>query len=146
MRLIDADKIIFDYSGLVRIPPNDGYAIAKYFSDQIKAMPTITPPPNDPLTLEELREMDGEPVWIVRLDAPKKSRWYLIDGYNQERLLFRGECGGYVRWYEPEVGWMHFTKIGSIWHKEKPGLRRQAGSDALFYGAPRGDPKGLQNA
>lgn len=22
------------------------------------------PPPNDPLTLEELREMDGEPVWI----------------------------------------------------------------------------------
>ena len=26
-------------------------------------MPTITPPPNDTLTLEELREMDGEPVY-----------------------------------------------------------------------------------
>ena len=25
---------------------------------------TITPPPNDPLTPEELREMDGEPVWV----------------------------------------------------------------------------------
>lgn len=29
----------------------------------ISLMPTIAPPPNDPLTLEELREMDGEPVW-----------------------------------------------------------------------------------
>lgn len=26
--------------------------------------PTVTPPPNDPLTLEELRGMDGEPVWV----------------------------------------------------------------------------------
>ena len=55
-------------------------------------------------------------------------------------------CGKPAARYEPGVGWMHFTKIGSIWHKEKPGLRSQAGSDALFYGAPRGDPKGLQNA
>jgi len=23
--------------------------------------------------------------------------------------------------YEPGVGWMHFTKTGSVWHKEKPG-------------------------
>jgi hypothetical protein len=22
--------------------------------------------------------------------------------------------------YEPRVGWMHFTKTGSVWHKEKP--------------------------
>lgn len=69
MRLIDADKIIFDYSGLGRIPPNDGYAIAKYFADQIKAMPSITPQPNAPLTLDELREMDGEPVWVVELNG-----------------------------------------------------------------------------
>lgn len=25
---------------------------------------TITPPPNAPLTLDELRKMDGEPVWV----------------------------------------------------------------------------------
>lgn len=30
-------------------------------------MPTLTPP-NEPLTLEQLREMDGQPVWIVRLE------------------------------------------------------------------------------
>lgn len=29
-------------------------------------MPTIAPPPNEPLTLDQLREMDGEPVKVVR--------------------------------------------------------------------------------
>lgn len=28
------------------------------------SIPTIAPPPNDPLTPEELLEMCGEPVWI----------------------------------------------------------------------------------
>ena len=35
-------------------------------------MPTLTPP-NDPLTLEQLRKMDGEPVWIVDVGPHK---WY----------------------------------------------------------------------
>ena len=30
-------------------------------------------PPNEPLTLEQLREMDGEPVWIVDVGPHK---WY----------------------------------------------------------------------
>jgi len=29
-------------------------------------------PPNDPLTLEELREMDGEPVWVVWVPQLRK--------------------------------------------------------------------------
>lgn len=49
--------------------------------------------------------MDGEPVWIARLDAPEMSRWYLIDGCSRERLLFRGEYGGYVRWDELGSAW-----------------------------------------
>ena len=36
-------------------------------------MPTLTPP-NEPLTLNELREMDGEPVWIEDV-----KHWALID-------------------------------------------------------------------
>ena len=27
----------------------------------------VAPPPNDPLTMEELRKMDGAPVWLIRL-------------------------------------------------------------------------------
>ena len=33
-----------------------------------------TPPPNDPLTLEELREMDGEPVWIKNNEQKSRMR------------------------------------------------------------------------
>ena len=36
-------------------------------------MPTLTPP-NEPLTLDELREMDGEPVWVEEVE-----HWALID-------------------------------------------------------------------
>lgn len=43
MRLIDADGIVLDYSGLVYIDPTDCRAIAEYFARQIKAMPTIIP-------------------------------------------------------------------------------------------------------
>ena len=32
--------------------------------------------------------------------------------------------------YEPGVGWMHFTKTGSVWHKEKPG-QNHGGGDQL---------------
>lgn len=41
--------------------------------------------PNDPLTLEELREMDGEPVWCECKDAPKYNGWYLVNA--SERTL-----------------------------------------------------------
>ena len=30
MRIIDADKVVFDYSGLAHISPNDFIGIAKY--------------------------------------------------------------------------------------------------------------------
>ena len=33
---------------------------------------------NDPLSLDELRQMDGEPVWVVRLDGRLKSRWHIV--------------------------------------------------------------------
>lgn len=36
-------------------------------------LPTLTPP-NEPLTLEQLREMDGEPVWVEDV-----KHWALID-------------------------------------------------------------------
>ena len=34
--------------------------------------------PNDPLTLEELREMDGEPVWIESPCIPNGGRYIIL--------------------------------------------------------------------
>lgn len=35
-------------------------------------------PPNAPLTLEELREMDGEPVWCRTEHRPEDAGWFLV--------------------------------------------------------------------
>lgn len=58
----------------------------------------ITPTPNDPLTLEELREMDGEPVWLVFTpDADEESlaMWALVsvDAENDEIFLLNSIGG-----------------------------------------------------
>ena len=42
------------------------------FKDDIDSMPTITPP-NEPLTIEQLREMDGDPVWFDTI-----KRWGVV--------------------------------------------------------------------
>ena len=51
-----------------------------YDSNEIETLlselPTIEiAPPNEPLTIEQLREMDGEPVWIV--EQPDWGHWEL---------------------------------------------------------------------
>lgn len=35
-------------------------------------------PPNEPLTLEQLREMDGEPVYVVSAIG-EHPEWYIVD-------------------------------------------------------------------
>ena len=54
--------------------------IAEYAED-CKDCGFCAQPANEPLTLEELREMHGEPVWIV----PHRgiAKWYLVDVANE---------------------------------------------------------------
>lgn len=37
-----------------------------------------TAPENKPLTLDQLRKMDGEPVWINNINSPTRSGWNLV--------------------------------------------------------------------
>lgn len=39
--------------------------------------PTLTPP-NEPLTLKELREMDDEPVWCCPKNDSAKGSWMIV--------------------------------------------------------------------
>lgn len=75
-RAIDGDELL----GIERLLDTDVIRQSKTASwllDQvlhdIQAMPTLTPP-NEPLTLEQLREMNGQPVWVEEID-----HWALID-------------------------------------------------------------------
>ena len=91
MRLIDADAL---FDNLLRW-------IADMFIKTVNAAPTIAPPPNDQLTLEQLREMDGELVWLSYF-AGGPSVCMLVDA---EHRVCRGACGFAV-----------FENLGRTWH------------------------------
>ena len=68
MRPVDADIIDAQIRAWIGQPGYGDYwtgydnalcAIQDFIAD----IPTLTPP-NEPLTIEQLREMDGEPVWV----------------------------------------------------------------------------------
>ena len=81
----------------MEVRPIDGNALIEWFRpylhtgeevpadvviENICSMPTLTPP-NEPLTLEQLREMDGRPVWIVGITQKWLSpRWAIVDRDN----------------------------------------------------------------
>lgn len=50
-------------SGLCRIPEEDAAILRQYIADR-RAQPA-----NEPLTLEQLLEMDGEPVWLYDINC-----------------------------------------------------------------------------
>ena len=49
------------------VDDTDGVGLLEDVLWEINAQPTLTPP-NEALTLEQLREMDGEPVWVHIID------------------------------------------------------------------------------
>ena len=55
----------------------------------VDTQPTLTPP-NEPLTLEELREMNEVPVWIQNLEEPAKSQWRLLYWDRGKYLVLQG--------------------------------------------------------
>ena len=68
-------------------------------------MPTLTPP-NEPLTLEQLREMNGEPVWVTsaRERGNIPSRWVLFAGVSKSKrnsdVFVFATTGGIGQGYE----------------------------------------------
>lgn len=69
MRPIDAEMLKEKLSEAIKDAP---LYIQVTVDQYIDEAPTLTPP-NEPLTLEQLREMDGEPVW------DEKGKCYLVD-------------------------------------------------------------------
>lgn len=77
----------------------------EYWDDCAIHMPK---PPNDPLTLEQLLEMDGEPVWICDTDG-SMGMFALVDVRNMVCRTPRG-------------GWAIFENYGQAWlaYRRKP--------------------------
>ena len=52
-------------------------SVLRRVMQRVVQAPTLTPP-NEPLTLEQLREMDGEPVYVVSAIG-EHPEWYIVD-------------------------------------------------------------------
>ena len=66
-------------------------------------------PPNSPLTLDELRGMDGEPVWVELIGLKRPSAWYLLNLRDKEAVNKRG-------------GFVSLINYGDTWlaYRRKP--------------------------
>lgn len=77
-----------------------GCAIMRIAAERLEQL--TVEPPNDPLTLEELRGMDGEPVWVEQLNGDLPWGTYSIVW-----LSMRSATNGQVRF--------PFKKYGKAW-------------------------------
>ena len=65
----------------------------------------------EPLTLDELRQMDVEPVWVQSPDVPEYGRWAIIEGVGENCLFLHDDftCHDYGKTWlayrqKPEEG------------------------------------------
>lgn len=60
--------------------------IGEVFLEKVRSMPTLAPP-NEPLTLEELREMGGQPYWHVGLrEESPPPHWNILDPFYAKHI------------------------------------------------------------
>ena len=96
MRLIDADKLFYDFLKMWGTEVEADSAIAAMFMQTVNDASTIAPPPDDPLTPEELREMGGEPYYHVGLqDDSQAPHWAILDPFHAKHI----EDYGYGKWW-----------------------------------------------
>ena len=105
-RAINIQLIIEEIQSSLEIPSysehDKGFdAGLKYVLGLIEEAPTLAPP-NEPLTLDELRQMDGEPVYVVfRPDnsGDKPQFWALVSADKQHDEVYlldsMGGAGSY---------------------------------------------------
>ena len=63
---------------------------------------------NEPLTLDELRKMDGEPVWVQSPGAPEYGRWAIAEGVGENCLFLHDDftCHDYGK------TWLAYRRAG----------------------------------
>ena len=96
MKLYDNDAYRDEFMGIVYgILQSDGTNDrANQIIDAFDNAPTVEAepmPPSASLTLDELWEMDGEPVWCECKDSPKCNGWYLVNASGRTTQIVRNK-------------------------------------------------------
>ena len=77
---------------------------------------------NEPLTVDELREMDKEPVWTVGVSYTEDgtfSMWDIIESVNEKGIHF-GYSDEHVEWWNYGLKKMDGKLMGWIAYRRKP--------------------------
>lgn len=111
-RAIDANELMVE----IQVCSWDSEQDKERAEDLVLGMPTLTPP-NEPLTLEELREMKGQPVWTVTTGLDGSGRWELVCDVDYEDVLEMASCVD--RFYAIEM-----DIYGSTWTAYRRPLER----------------------
>lgn len=83
--------------------------IGGVFLAKVRSMPTLTPP-NEALTLEQLREMDGEPVWVSYPNRIGEDRWYVIEKSTEAGLHVESHPHFYLGWDTYGKFWLAYRR------------------------------------
>lgn len=106
MRIIDAYRAIdmidewLDSVGTVLV----GKGLSSYgeLIGCIEDTPTLTPP-NEPLTLKQLRKMDGEPVYVSVSGMEISTMWALIEYIPESRsIVLTNNLGGRSEYFDDD--------------------------------------------
>lgn len=98
-RAIDSEKF-YDFltdqlvkeTGAFSKGVNKGLNIARSALHNEQIATTLTPP-NEPLTMEDLRQMDGQPVWGKSLINNKPGEWFILRIVEMSKTWFVA-CAG----------------------------------------------------
>lgn len=77
---------------------------------------------NEPLTVDELREMAKEPVWTVGVSYTRDgtfSMWDIIESVNENGIHF-GYSDEYVEWWSYGLKKMDGNLLGWLAYRRKP--------------------------
>ena len=85
-RAIDKETMLDLIIKAKRTDPETG-SFAEWLAEYlVEHLSTLTPP-NEPLTLEELREMGGQPYWHVGLrEESPPPHWNILDPFYAKRI------------------------------------------------------------
>ena len=116
---------------MIAVPENEEQAKAYFWAR--KALRSTLTPPNEPLTLEQLREMGGEPVWVTsaRERGNIPSRWVLFAGVSKSKrnsdVFVFATTGGIAQGYEA----VNYGKTWNAYRRPPEGEEDQHGDHRL---------------
>ena len=92
VRPIDQDEVLYQLERLrlaAQLDDECEEETIKRCIAAVKLVPILTPP-NEPLTLEQLREMKNEPAYLKVFDPLLDSGWHIIKAVTEDKIIFRG--------------------------------------------------------